>query len=59
MPTAPGSAPTRAIKLGGAAWAGDYAVRSVDLSVDFGASWQRTHLSQPKNRYDWQARRPR
>jgi DMSO/TMAO reductase YedYZ molybdopterin-dependent catalytic subunit len=45
---------TREIKLRGAAWAGDFAVRSVDVSSDFGASWQRTTLSPPKNRYDWQ-----
>jgi len=45
---------TREIKLRGAAWAGDFAVRSVDISLDFGASWQRTTLSPPKNRYDWQ-----
>jgi sulfite oxidase len=48
------SANTREIKLRGAAWAGDYAVRSVDVSMDFGASWQRASLSPPKNRYDWQ-----
>src|SRR5262245_4811743 len=48
------SANTREIKLRGAAWAGDYAVRSVDVSMDFGASWQRTALSPPKNRYDCQ-----
>src|SRR5262249_8981582 len=48
------SANTRDIKLRGAAWAGDFAVRSVDISMDFGASWQRTNLSPPKNRYDWQ-----
>jgi sulfite oxidase len=48
------SANTREIRLRGAAWAGDYAVRSVDVSMDFGASWQRASLSPPKNRYDWQ-----
>ena len=48
------SASVRELKLRGAAWAGDFAVRSVDISMDFGASWQRTSLSPPKNRYDWQ-----
>jgi sulfite oxidase len=48
------SANTRELKLRGAAWAGDYTVRSVDVSIDFGASWQRAYLSPPKNRYDWQ-----
>jgi sulfite oxidase len=44
---------TSEIKLRGAGWAGDDAVRSVDVSIDFGASWQHTPLSPPKNRYDW------
>src|SRR5262249_57703134 len=48
------SANTREIKLRGAAWAGDYAVRSVDVSMDFGASSHPTTLSPPQNRYDWQ-----
>jgi DMSO/TMAO reductase YedYZ molybdopterin-dependent catalytic subunit len=43
----------RELTLRGAAWAGDYAVRSVDVSMDFGASWQRANVSQAKNRYDW------
>jgi DMSO/TMAO reductase YedYZ molybdopterin-dependent catalytic subunit len=29
-------------------------VRAVDVSIDFGASWQRADLSPAKNRYDWQ-----
>jgi hypothetical protein len=42
------------LNLRGAAWAGDYTVRAVDVSIDFGASWQRANVNQPKNRYDWQ-----
>lgn len=48
------------IKLGqklsikGHAWAGDLAVSVVDLSIDFGASWQRCQLQQAKNRLAWQ-----
>jgi sulfite oxidase len=45
---------TREIALRGAAWAGDLAVRSVDVSVDFGRTWQATQLGQPRNRFDWQ-----
>jgi DMSO/TMAO reductase YedYZ molybdopterin-dependent catalytic subunit len=45
---------TREIALRGAAWAGDFTVQAVDLSVDYGATWQRAVLGQPKNRYDWQ-----
>jgi sulfite oxidase len=44
----------RELNLRGAAWAGDYTVRAVDVSIDFGASWQRANVNQPKNRYDWQ-----
>ena len=44
----------RELKVRGAAWAGDYTVKAVDVSTNFGASWQRAVLGQPKNRYDWQ-----
>ncbi len=45
---------TREVKLRGAAWAGDNRVSRVDVSIDFGASWQRVNLEKPKNKYDWQ-----
>jgi hypothetical protein len=48
------SAGTRELKLRGAAWAGDNTVRQVDLSIDYGATWQRAKVEKPKNRYDWQ-----
>lgn len=38
----------------GNAWAGDKQVQSVELSTDFGASWQRTELTAPANRLAWQ-----
>jgi sulfite oxidase len=44
----------REVKLRGAAWAGDFTVKRVDVSIDFGASWKRAQLSAPKNPYDWQ-----
>ena len=44
----------REVKLRGAAWAGDLTVRRVDISTDFGATWQQAQLSAPKNPYDWQ-----
>ena len=44
---------TREIKLRGAAWAGDLEARRVDLSTDFGATWQQARLSPPRNRFDW------
>ena len=48
------AAGTREIKLRGASWAGDLTVKQVDVSTDFGATWTRTKLEKPKNKYDWQ-----
>lgn len=47
------SSGTKELKLRGAAWAGDLEVRRVDLSIDFGATWQQTSIAPAKNRYDW------
>ena len=44
---------TKEIKLRGAAWAGDLAVKAVDVSTDFGATWHKANLDKPKNKYDW------
>ena len=38
----------------GHAWAGDLKVSAVDISIDFGSSWQACILKQPKNRLAWQ-----
>jgi DMSO/TMAO reductase YedYZ molybdopterin-dependent catalytic subunit len=48
------AAGTRQVRLRGAAWAGDYTVRAVDLSIDYGSSWRRANLGRPRNPYDWQ-----
>jgi len=48
------AAGTREATLRGAAWAGDHTIRAVEVSLDFGSSWQRANLGQPKNPYDWQ-----
>lgn len=45
---------TRQINLRGAAWAGEKTVRQVDVSIDYGQTWMKTNLSNPKNKYDWQ-----
>ena len=45
---------TKQINLRGTAWAGDLTVRRVDVSTDFGATWQNAKLEKPKNKYDWQ-----
>lgn len=42
------------LEVRGKAWAGDNSVRSVDVSIDFGATWTKAALSGPKNRYAWQ-----
>lgn len=38
----------------GHAWAGDLAVRKVEVSIDFGATWQKAELKAPVNRFAWQ-----
>ena len=42
------------LALRGHAWAGDRTVKSVAVSVDFGATWQPADLKAPKNRLAWQ-----
>ena len=37
------AAGTKELKLRGASWAGDLTVKQVDVSTDFGASWQRAN----------------
>ena len=38
----------------GKAWAGDLSVKEVYVSIDFGATWQKTHLEDAANRLAWQ-----
>lgn len=38
----------------GHAWAGDLAVAAVDISIDFGQTWQHARLEKPANRLAWQ-----
>ena len=38
----------------GHAWAGDLKVDKVEISIDFGATWQSTELAAPRNRLAWQ-----
>jgi len=42
------------LALRGQAWAGDLEVRKVQVSIDFGATWQKAKLSAPANRLAWQ-----
>jgi len=48
------AAGTKELELRGAAWAGDLTVKQVDVSTDFGATWQKATLGSPKNKFDWQ-----
>lgn len=38
----------------GKAWAGDFSVKKVFISVDFGATWHKADLQKPANRLAWQ-----
>ncbi|MDE0033782.1 MAG: sulfite oxidase [Deltaproteobacteria bacterium] len=43
----------RDLAVAGHAWAGDNEVARVDVSIDFGASWQKAALARPANRHAW------
>jgi DMSO/TMAO reductase YedYZ molybdopterin-dependent catalytic subunit len=43
----------RAFEVRGWAWSGDVDVAGVDVSLDFGATWQAAALAPAKNRYAW------
>lgn len=45
---------SRTLELRGHAWAGDLAVSTLQISIDFGATWQNAELLAPKNRLAWQ-----
>jgi DMSO/TMAO reductase YedYZ molybdopterin-dependent catalytic subunit len=42
------------LALRGHAWAGDNAVGSMHVSIDFGATWHKAKLKAPRNRHAWQ-----
>jgi DMSO/TMAO reductase YedYZ molybdopterin-dependent catalytic subunit len=44
---------TRDLALRGAAWDGHVGVGRVDVSIDFGQTWQQAEQTTPTNRYDW------
>jgi len=44
----------RMLEVRGKAWAGDLAVASMEVSTDFGSTWQAAKLSSPQNRLAWQ-----
>ncbi|HYF36615.1 MAG TPA: hypothetical protein VD994_15070, partial [Prosthecobacter sp.] len=38
----------------GHAWAGNFEVKEVHVSIDFGSTWQKADLAKPANRFAWQ-----
>ncbi|GLQ06999.1 sulfite oxidase [Sneathiella chinensis] len=42
------------IEVRGHAWSGDRAISAVDISIDFGATWQKAELDAPVNSGAWQ-----
>ncbi len=42
------------LPIRGHAWAGDYAVKQVQYSIDFGSTWYNCSLEPPVNRLAWQ-----
>ncbi len=42
------------LALRGHAWAGDVDVKTMYVSIDFGATWQKASLKKPANRLAWQ-----
>lgn len=45
---------TKKLAVRGHAWAGERAVRRLEISTDFGATWQPATLKKPANRLAWQ-----
>lgn len=44
----------RELQVAGHAWAGDTEVARVDVSIDYGATWQPANLAPPHNPHAWQ-----
>lgn len=45
---------TESLAIGGHAWAGDRSVSSMQVSIDFGQTWQEAELAPAANRLAWQ-----
>jgi DMSO/TMAO reductase YedYZ molybdopterin-dependent catalytic subunit len=42
-----------AVTIRGSAWSGDVGVETMEVSIDFGATWQRVDMPAARNRYAW------
>lgn len=49
-----GASAGRSVEVRGHAWSGDRTVDAVDISIDFGRTWQRAELDAPVNAGAWQ-----
>lgn len=49
-----GAAAGEMVEVRGHAWSGDRTVSAVDISIDFGSSWQRAEVDSPVNDGAWQ-----
>ena len=47
------AAGTRSLALRGAAWGSAVGVARVDVSLDFGQTWQQASMAAPRNPFDW------
>ena len=47
------AAGTRSLALRGAAWGSAVGVARVDVSLDFGQTWQQAAMAAPRNPFDW------
>ena len=48
------AAGTRKLDLRGHAWAGDWDIKTVDISTDYGVTWKSAKVSPPANKFAWQ-----
>lgn len=48
------AAGTRKLDLRGHAWAGDYDIKTVDISTDYGVTWVPAKVDAPANKFAWQ-----
>jgi sulfite oxidase len=45
---------TRKLDLRGQAWAGDWDIKTVDISIDAGKTWKTAKVNPPANKFAWQ-----
>jgi len=44
----------KSLVVRGKAWAGDFSIKAMHISIDFGSTWQKVSLQTPENRLAWQ-----